>query len=246
MLKGKNAIITGARRGIGHATVEVFAENGANIWACARTPDAEFEAELAALSEKHGVWIKPVYFDLADEAALKVAVKGILSEKRPVDILVNNAGMPLRGGVFTTNLDDMRKVFEINFFAQISLMQYIAKYMLRRRCGSIINVASIAGLDHWDASLAYGSSKAAFIWATQSCAKELAPHGIRVNAVAPGVTDTKMGNFRTPQELEQVLHRTPIGRMAAPIEVAECIAFLASDKASYVTGEIMCVDGGRL
>lgn len=246
MLEGKNAVITGARRGIGRATVECFAGYGANIWACARKPDEAFAQDMAELAQKYGVWIKPVYFDLADSGEMAAAVKGILSEKLPVDVLVNNAGMPHGGTLFTTSVEKLREVFTVNFFSQIALMQYFGKYMLRKKSGSIVNIASVGGLEHNPGTLSYGSSKAALIWATQSVAKELAPHGVRVNGVAPGLTDTCMGHYREPSELEKVLARVPMGRMAGPAEIAEAIAFLASDKASYITGEILLADGGRL
>ncbi len=246
MLKGKNAVITGARRGIGRATVKCFAKYGANVWACARKPDQAFEQDMAALMQEYGVWIKPVYFDLADTGEMAVSVKRILSEKLPVDVLVNNAGIPHGGTMFTTSIAKLQEIFEVNFFAQVALMQYFGKYMLRKKGGSIINMASIGGLEHEPGYLAYGSSKAALIWATRSCAKEMAPHGVRVNAVAPGLISTEMGAYRSPAELEKVLNRTPAGRMGTPSEIAEVIAFLASDRASYVTGEILRADGGRL
>lgn len=246
MLQGKNAVITGARRGIGRAAVECFAGYGANVWACARKPDEAFEADMADLAEKHGVWIKPVYFDLADSTEMAAAVKGILVEKLPVDVLVNNAGMPYGGTLFTTPMAKLQEVFQVNFFAQIALMQYFGKYMLRKKSGSIVNVVSVQGLEHNPGTLSYGSSKAALGWATRSCAKELAPHGVRVNGVAPGLTDTYMGHYREPAETEKVLARIPMGRMAGPAEIAEAIAFLSSDKASYITGEILVADGGKL
>lgn len=246
MLKGKNAVITGARRGIGRATVERFAGYGANVWACARKPDDAFEQDMAQLAQRYGVWIKPVYFDLADSAEMAAAVKGILSEKLPVDVLVNNAGMPHGGTLFTTSMAKLQEVFTVNFFAQIALMQYFGKYMLRRESGSIVNVVSVQGLEHNPGTLAYGSSKASLIWATQSCAKELAPHGVRVDAVAPGLTDTYMGHYRESAETERILSQISMGRMAIPDEIAEVIAFLASDKASYITGEILVADGGKL
>lgn len=246
MLKGKNAVITGARRGIGRATAECFAKYGANIWACARKPDESFEQDMAGLAQKYGVWIKPAYFDLADSAELTAAVRRILSEKLPVDVLVNNAGMPNGGTLFTTPIAKLQEVFQVNFFAQVALMQHFVKYMLRKKSGSIVNVLSVQGLAHNPGTLSYGSSKAALVWATRSCAKELAPHGVRVNGVAPGLTDTYMGHYRKPAETEKVLSRIPMGRMANPVEIAEAIAFLASDRASYITGEILVADGGNL
>lgn len=246
MLKGKNAVITGAHRGIGRATVECFAGYGANIWACARRPGEAFEKDMAQLAQRYSVWIKPVYFDLVDSEEMTAAVKRILSEKLPLDVLVNNAGMPHGGTLFTTSMAKLQEVFTVNFFAQIALMQYFGKYMLRKKSGSIINIASVGGLEHEPGYLAYGSSKASLIWATRSVAKELASHGVRVNAVAPGLVNTEMGSFRNQSELEKVLSRTPAGRMGNPDEIAETIAFLASDKASYITGEVLSVDGGRL
>ncbi len=245
MLKGKNAIITGARRGIGHATVEVFAENGANIWACARTPDAEFETALAALSEKHGVWIKPVYFDLADEAALKVAVKGILSEKRPVDILVNNAGVIAESTSFAmTSITKVREIFETNFFAQIALTQYVSRLMTRAGKGSIVNLASVAALDGEPGQLEYIGSKGAIIGATKKLARELGAYGIRVNAVAPGIIDTDMGNEAEEGLMHRVLDGSVLKRKGTPREIANVIAFLSSDLSSYMTGQTVRVDGG--
>lgn len=246
MLKGKNAVITGARRGIGRATVECFAGYGANIWACARKPDEEFERDISELAGKYGVWIKPVYFDLANGDEMAAAVKGILSEKLPVDVLVNNAGMPHGGTLFTTSIAKLQEVFTVNFFAQIALMQYFGKFMLRKKSGSIVNITSVQGSEHNPGTLSYGSSKAALIWATRSCAKEMAAFGVRVNAVAPGLTDTCMGHYRVPTETEKVLSRISMGRMADPTEISEAIAFLASDKASYITGEILTADGGKL
>ena len=245
MLKGKNAIITGARRGIGRATVEAFAKNGANIWACARQPDAEFEAALCKISGEHGFFVKGVYFDLCRDDAVKAAVREISKEKLPVDILVNNAGMAHGGTLGMTSVDKIREVFSANFFSQLLMTQLVAKLMIRNG-GSIVNLASVGGLEANPGYIAYGSSKAAVIWATRSLAKEYAPHHIRVNAVAPGLVDTEMGHYRQENELEKVMNRTPMGRMARPEEIADAIAYLASEKASYVTGHILVVDGGRL
>ena len=115
MLKEKNAVITGARRGIGRATVECFAKYGANVWASARKPDEAFEQDMAELAREYGVWIKPVYFDLMDSAELTAAVKRILAEKLPVDVLVNNAGVPHGGTLFTTSAAKLQEVFAVNF-----------------------------------------------------------------------------------------------------------------------------------
>lgn len=245
MLKGKNAIITGARRGIGRATVEVFAENGANIWACARMEDAAFEADMAGLAEKYGVWIEPVYFDLTDAVQMKQAVKQIQSAKKPVDILVNNAGAIADSTSFTmTSLEKMKEIFDTNFFSQMQLTQYIARFMMRQKSGSIVNLASIAALDGEPGQLEYVGSKAALIGATRKLAREMGTANIRVNAVAPGVIDTNMGNQMESGLMESIISRTSMKRLGRPLEIANIIAFLASDKASYITGQTIRVDGG--
>lgn len=245
MLKGKNAIITGARRGIGRATVEVFAENGANIWVCARMEDAAFEADMAGLAEKYGVWIEPVYFDLTDAVQMKQAVKQIQSAKKPVDILVNNAGAIADSTSFTmTSTEKMKEIFDTNFFSQMQLTQYIARFMMRQKSGSIVNLTSIAALDGEPGQLEYVGSKAALIGATRKLARELGTANIRVNAVAPGVIDTDMGNQMESELMESIISRTSMKRLGRPSEIADVIAFLASDKASYITGQTIRVDGG--
>lgn len=245
MLKGKNAIITGARRGIGRATVEVCAENGANIWACARKRDNAFEKDMTQLAEAHGVQIDPVYFDLTDEAQIKQAIKQIQSTKRPVDILVNNAGAVAQSTSFSmTSIGKMKELFDVNFFSQMLLTQYAARLMMRRHSGSVVNLTSIAALDGEPAQLEYIGSKAAIAGATKKLAIELGESGIRVNVVAPGVIDTDMGNEMHPELMERIISNTVMKRLDQAREIANVIAFLASDKASYVTGQIIRVDGG--
>lgn len=246
ILEGKNAIVTGARQGIGLAAVKTLAREGANIWACARQPDPEFEAALRETAEEHGVFAKAVYFDLCSDDAVKTAVREISKEKLPVNILVNNAGVAHGGTLGMTSIDKIREVFSVNFFSQLLMTQLVAKLMIRKGGGSIVNLASVGGVETNPGYIAYGSSKAAVIWATKSLAKEYAPYHIRINAVAPGLVDTEMGHYRQENELEKVINRTPMRRMAQPEEIADAIAYLASDKASYVTGHILVVDGGRL
>jgi len=200
---------------------------------------------MAGLSARCGPWIRPVYFDLADEGQVKEGLKTILKEKRAVDVLANVAGVAHGGALSMTSIGKLKEVFDVNFFSQVLVMQLVARQMMRQKSGSIINLASVGGIEANPGYLAYGSSKAALIWTTRSLAKELAPFNIRVNAVAPGLTETRMGHYRKEDEVEKVLERTPLRRMAQPREVAEAVVYLASDMASYVTGHVLVVDGGR-
>lgn len=245
MLNQKNAVITGAGGGIGMAAVQCFAASGANIWACEFRPNPRFESEWAAIAEQNGVWIQPVYFDVTDEEQVKEAVKLIRSRKVPVDILANIAGIAAESTSFPmTGIDKMKKVFEVNFFALTLLTQYISRLMMRQNSGSIVNVASIAGIDGDPAQYEYAASKAAVIGGTKKLARELAANHIRVNAVAPGMTDTSMGAQIDDALKQEILSRNIMKRMGRPEEIANVIAFLASDLASYMTGQVIRVDGG--
>lgn len=244
-LSGKYAIVTGASRGIGKEITRQLAKNGANVWACARKESEEFLAFVRELRETYGVQAEPVYFDLAQDAQIQEGIRKILSTKKPVDILVNNAGVA-HGALFQmVSMEKLKEVFEINYFAQIRIMQLVSRYMMRQKSGSIINMASVGGIEANPGYLAYGSSKAALIWATRCLAKEMGAYGVRVNAVAPGLTETSMGHYKSEQELGKVLERTSLGRMGRPEEIAAMVLYLASDQASFMTGQIVQVDGGR-
>lgn len=245
MLKGKHAIVTGARRGIGRATVEVFAREGAAIWACTRTPDAEFEQWTANLANHYNTSIEVMYFDLLNIDSMISAVKQIKGERAPVDILVNNAGMIADSTSFMmTSIDKMKDVFDVNFFSQMRFTQYIARLMDRQKNGSIVHVSSIAGLDGFPGQLEYSASKAALTLATKKLASELSSSSIRVNGVAPGIIATDMGAQVDDELRQRVFEASALGRVGQASEVAETIAFLASDRASYITGQTIRVDGG--
>ena len=245
MLKKKNAIITGARRGIGRATVEVFAKYGANVWACARKPDTDFEQDMKNIAEKYDIQIWPVYYDVVDNEQVKQAIQAIRKQKIMVDALVNVAGIAEVSTSFQmTPLDKMKRVFDVNFYAVTLLIQYVSRLMTKQNSGSIVNIASIAGLDGTPAQYEYAASKAAIIGGTKNLAREFAGNNIRVNSVAPGMIETDMGALIDEALKNEILSKTMMKRMGKPEEIANVAAFLASDLSSYMTGQVIRVDGG--
>lgn len=245
MLTGKNAIITGARSGIGLATLQLFAKNGCNCWAIIHRDDEQFLKTIHLLEEEYKVWIKPVFMELDNSDSIKEGIKEIVKEKHPIDILVNAAGIVSPNRLFTmTKMEDIRKVMEVNFFSIIELTQLVCRSMMRQRNGSIINIASIAAWGEDTSQLEYAASKAALVIATKKLARELGSAGIRVNAVAPGLTQTKMLDVLEAEAEEQIKKGLGMHRFGTPDEIAEVCLFLASDKSSYVTGETIKVDGG--
>jgi len=244
MLKNKTALITGARTGIGKATVKLFAENGANIIAHMRKQDDGFDAFAKNLCELHGVKISCVYFDMLDTESLKREIKALIMAKTQIDVLVNNAGVAIGGSFQMTTISKTREVFENNLFASMEITQLIMRQMAKRRNGAIINIASVAGLDFVRGNTTYGVSKAAVVAWTKALALESADFLIRVNAVAPGLTQTKMAEQVVSATTEQLRRVSYDNRCATPEEIANAIMFLASDKASYINGAVLTVDGG--
>ena len=245
LLKNKTVVLTGCNRGIGKAILGVFAKNGASIWACVRQLDDDFIDFTKGVEDDHEVNITPVPFDLADEGQVKEGINTIRSAKQPVDILVNNAGVIFTALFQMTSVAKMKEVFEINYFSQMRLSQSIAKIMTRQKGGSIINISSSAAIEGNEGRMAYASSKAAIIASTKVMAKELAMYNIRVNAIAPGLTETDMMQGSTSKEaLDFTLQRICMRRVGKPEEIANVALFLSSELSTYMTGQVLRVDGG--
>lgn len=240
----KNVLITGTNRGIGAALLNKFAAEGYNIWAHARRQTPEFEQEVAKIAKDNNVWIKPVFFDLSSEEAIKEGFKQIYKEKLPIDVLVNNAGLAFIDLFQLTPMAKVRELFEVNVFAVMTLTQLVLKIMTRQKSGSIINFASIGGIDAYPAHCAYSATKAAVIGFTRSLSTEFATQGIRVNAVAPGATETDMINTFEIKSGGNLLKNCAMKRKAHPEEIANVVAFLASDEASFINGQVVRIDGG--
>ncbi len=246
LLMGKNAVVTGARRGMGRAITEIFAQNGASVWACSHSPSEEFESDMRQLSEKYGVEITPVYFDLADLDDIKRGIKEIFSAKKEINILVNNAGITHRALFQMTSVQKAKEVFDVDFFAPYQIMQLIVKKMAKNQNGaSVINISSTAGLDANAGRAAYGSAKAALVCLTRVVAEETGSQGIRVNAIAPGVTKTDMLTY-TDDMLKDLIEESQLKEIGTTQDIANAALFLASDRSSFITGQVIRVDGGML
>ncbi len=244
LLKGKNAVITGCNRGIGKAILQRFAENGANVYAVIRKDNPEFINFADDLCNRYNVNIKHVFIDLSDEEQVKLGAKQILSDKVPIDMLVCNAGVsnPLNS-LAMTKMETVKDAFQVNLFSQMLFTQLIARNMMRNKSGSIIYISSSAAFDG-GANIEYSASKAAIIGEMRRLAVEYGPFGIRVNAVAPGLTATDMGNSMSEEDEKIALSMNIMHRKGKPEEIADSVVYLASDMSSFVTGQVLRVDGG--
>lgn len=243
-LKGKTVLLTGANGGIGRELVVAFAKEGANVLAHMRKEYPEFLELAKELEMDYQISVHPVYFDLSSEDEIKQGINALIKEKIMVDVLVNNAGIAHGGFMQMTPLRDVRNVFDINYFATVQISQLISRWMSRHGGGSIVNLASISGLELEKGNVAYGASKAAVIAFTRTAAKELAQQNVRMNAVAPGLTDTNMAHLMEDKAGEAMVRDTAFNRLAKPAEIADAVLFLASERASFITGQTLRVDGG--
>lgn len=240
----KKFLVTGANRGIGWATAKVLAAQGADLILTARNPTKNWEIECSLLSKETGTSITTAELDLNSSTSIKSLV-AFVKHSGNIDGLVNNAGITYNSLFQMSQLASAREIFDTNFFGLFELSQSIVRLLARGRSGSIVNISSSAAFEGNRGRSVYGASKAAVITLTKSMARELAPLGIRVNAIAPGMTETDMvAESMSEEVIDSVASSTALKRMGKPIEIAEAISFLLSDDASYVSGVVVKVDGG--
>jgi NAD(P)-dependent dehydrogenase (short-subunit alcohol dehydrogenase family) len=246
-LRGKVAIVTGSSRGIGRAIAEAFATQGANVVISSRKAPA-CEASANAINAEHGAGSAVALpANISSREDLAALVAGTLAAFGRIDILVCNAASnPYYGPLSGIQEKQFHKVLDNNILANHWLIQLVSPQMIERRAGSIIIISSIGGL-HGSAVLgAYNISKAADFQLARNLAVEFGPHNVRVNCVAPGLVKTDFARvlWDNPQTLDRMLSKTPLGRIGQPEDIAGAAVFLASDEASYITGQALVVDGG--
>ena len=243
-LQGKVALITGSTRGIGWACARLMAQQGAVVLLNGVSSRELLDGRVAELKAETGAEVDGLAFDVASPTAVRDAYAAIFKKYKRLDVLVNNAGILEDNLLGMITPENIARVFEVNVTGAILNMQYASRLMARNQGGSIVNLSSIIGREGNAGQVVYGGSKAAVVGLTLSAAKELAPQGIRVNAVAPGFIDTDMTRRLPKEKYEQRLNGIRMGRIGTPEDVARAILFFASDLSAYVTGQVLGVDGG--
>ena len=233
LLEGKVTIITGAGRGIGKVIAEQFVADGAIVY-------------VNDLNEPSVNGAKPIAFDVTDTSALKTGLMHIYKAEGRIDCIVNNAAIIQNQKLGMVTKPMIEKMYAVNVFAVIDMIQIASRLMVRTGGGCFVNMASITGVVGSPGQVAYSSTKGAVITITKSAAKELAPMNIRVNAVAPGIVKTERFEElyeATGDKINERIEKIALGRLGTPQDIANAVSFLASDRASYISGQILGVDG---
>ena len=240
----KNVLITGATGGIGSAIAFAFAKNGYNIALHTNSKPHEAQENAKTLSKECGVKAFAVMADISNENDVKNMFETLEKDFGKIDVLVNNAGVSLVSMLCDTTVEDWDRVMDVNLKGAFLCSKCVIDNMVHNKWGRIINVSSVWGNAGASCEVAYSASKAGLIGFTKALAKELAPSGITVNAVSPGLIDTKMNSHLSDDDIKAICDEIPAGRMGTPEEVANAVLFLASEGASYITAQNITVDGG--
>jgi len=247
-LKDRVALVTGASRGIGRATAVALARRGAQVFLNYTANEQAAAQALSAVRAAGGGEAQLCRFDVADARAVDAAIKAIAEQAGRLDILVNNAGVAIDGLILRTRDDDWRRTLDVNLSGTFYCCRAASRYLLRaKESGRIINITSVVGEQGNVGQVSYVASKAGMIGLTKTLARELAPRGVTVNAVSPGFVETDMTAAHMQGEYREKLRASvPLGRIGTPEDVAEAVAFLAAPGASYITGQVIRVNGGLL
>ena len=243
MLSGKTALVTGAGRGIGKAIAKKLASLGATVvvnYSGSKEKAEETVAEIVAA----GGSAEAMQCDVSDFKACEEFSKAVVAKYGKLDILVNNAGVTRDGLLMGMSEEDYDKVLDTNLKGAFNMTRHFSRVFLKQRSGRIINISSVSGVMGNAGQANYSASKAGLIGLTKSVARELAGRGICVNAVAPGFIETDMTNAMKEDAKTKLIENIPLGRIGKPDDIAEAVAFLAGDASSYITGQVLCVDGG--
>ncbi|MDR0876798.1 MAG: 3-oxoacyl-[acyl-carrier-protein] reductase [Treponema sp.] len=239
-LNNKKALISGASRGIGRAITERFIAEGAEVWGIG-TKEPEDLGERIAKTAGRLHWISA---DLGNTAGVEAVIESALKESGGFDVLVNNAGVTRDNLSFRMSLEEWQKVLDVNLTASFLTARIVGRDMIRKRQGSIINMASVVGIHGNGGQANYAASKAGLIGLTKSLARETASRAVRVNAIAPGFIISDMTAAMNEEAREKMLEIIPLKRAGTPEDIAGTALFLASDFSSYITGQVITVDGG--
>jgi 3-oxoacyl-[acyl-carrier protein] reductase len=242
----RNVVLTGCNRGLGLVLLEIFAKNKYNVFACSRKENRDFLDICRRIAHAEGVTIHPIYFEMTDKEQIIKGMNEIASYDAGIDVLINNAAINIIKPQFLTEYEEVEHSFKVNYFAPVLITKHISGLMMQQNQGCIVNVTSVGSLGRQPGGVCYDASKAALNQFTVSIAQELAPFNIRVNAVAPGPIKTDMFLNMKEGVQKKLEQSTALKRPATPEEIAKVIMFLVSEDASYVTGQIIRVDGGSV
>jgi 3-oxoacyl-[acyl-carrier protein] reductase len=241
----KKALITGCNIGIGHAILNEFLKQRYSVIACFRKKNLKNKKLISSLKKKYNNKVFDYYFDLEEENQVVNQIKNISKVHNKIDVIINNAGSLDVTPFLFTKTETGKKLFDINLFSQILILQILIKNMIRNKKGSIINISSISGVRGDEGRALYSASKAALINLTKSLSKEMGRYNIRVNSISPGLIETRMLKTHTKKDIiKKILETIPLKRIGKPNEIAKLAIFLASEDSSYITGQNIRVDGG--